>query len=521
MSTKISLDLQVAQAHDSIALSGLNMSQLVDLFAALADRIDPDPYGGVPPTFKPLVPNSSQGPVSYAKTVPEPVNQEQIFRDPKGPKLWDRLSTSAQLPEGPYEILGRGTRGTAYAIDEARVLKITNDKSEAVGAALVRDAPDPLGNAQRIESVWFLKGAGVSAFAIVQERLNQMEDGDPWADLSDLWPAWSRTNGYAPIMPEVVETFFDDSEAAGLVDAEDPSWMAFKAWFTALANYFDSISLRYHDFWHRNLLMRGEQHVAIDFGYSISLASEAPNIDVIAKYKTARAMRIMASKIPSAIDAQTFGEDVWQRLCARIDHDPADTLRSIGEGSQGRAFPINSGRILKITQDINEAQAALRIKAKPNHTVFTCYDVFRIPADKTLSGANGCFAIVQERLEHITDLNWENFFTLVELFYNDEQYSLTQYDASSFRRFKLWLDRREEEGPSSNFTEQLLWLADFAKHMKDIGVKISTSELVYNVMQRPNGDVVATDLGYSEVAGRNEEIEEATLAHRLLHLASF
>lgn len=346
------------------------MTQLVDLLENLAARIETDPYGDVPKTFKPLVPNSSQGPVSYAKTVPEPLGKEQIFRDPKGPKIWDKLSVSARLPAGPYEILGKGTRGTAYAMDEQRVLKITNDKSEAVGAALVRDTPDPLGNAQRIESVWQLRGQTTAAFAIVQERLNQMEEDDPWVELSDLWPAWSRSNEYAPIMPQVVTQFFDDSEDAGLVNAEDTSWMAFKAWFTDLAAYLASIELLYHDFWHRNLLMRGDQHVAIDFGYSISEAEEPPNIDVIAKFVVQRQKRqkTQAAEMLDETADRLAGESVVDEDAVALSDYPEgfsledlkemtppkaakyaqQHLQKLGKGSSRIALAVDTNKVLKV-----------------------------------------------------------------------------------------------------------------------------------------------------------------------------
>lgn len=346
------------------------MTQLVDLLESLADRMKVDPYGNVPLIVDQPVPNSSQGPVSYANSVPEPVNQQLVFRGDRGARIWKKLKDSAGLPEGPYEELGRGTRGTAYGVEE-RVLKITSDTSEAIAAAMIRDRPDPRGNAQRIFSVWRLKGVSVTAHAIVQERLEQMDEEDPWIQLSDLWPDWSRSNDYAPIQVATVPSFFGDVEAGGLVDEDDPSWQQFKIWFTELAEYLDSIELLYHDFWHRNLLMRGDQHVAIDFGYSISEADKPPNIDVIAKFKELRASRALRSLVRS--EQAKVIDEIAERLV--VDEDAVavsdypegfslEELKSLappkaakyaqqhllklGKGSSRVAFAVDTNKVLKV-----------------------------------------------------------------------------------------------------------------------------------------------------------------------------
>lgn len=259
----------------------------------------PDPYEDWwPQTVEQPHPNSSQGPIAYGKEndsiVPASLNEHPIFQDPMGPKLWAKLKKRAKISDGPWEILGSGTRGTAFGAGSL-VLKITNDRTEAVGAALIRNTPDPLGNAQRIYSVWQLKGESLEAFAIVQERLDLAPKKDPWNRFADFWPDWSRENNYAPIIPENTKTFLEDCESSRLVSSDDENWIAFKKWFEDLASYLASIKLLYHDFWHRNMLVRkrenkSDQHVAIDFGYSESLA-KVPNIDVIARFRRCIAAR--------------------------------------------------------------------------------------------------------------------------------------------------------------------------------------------------------------------------------------
>lgn len=210
---------------------------------------------------------------------PAPADQS-IFHDPNGQRIWDELRRLADLPKGPYDFLGSGTRGTAFGVGD-RVMKITNDHTEAVAGALIRDTPDPKGNAYRVDSVWQLRGHEMSAYALVMERLQPLDAGDPWLKLADLWPSWSRKHDYAPIIPSVVSQFFIDAESQGHALVGDQNWLAFKKWMMELGKYLDDIGLFWHDFWHRNLLQRGSQHVAIDFGYSAS--TEDPEIEVISR----------------------------------------------------------------------------------------------------------------------------------------------------------------------------------------------------------------------------------------------
>lgn len=215
--------------------------------------------------------------------VPIGLAEEPVFAGPDGVARWTRLARATGLPEaGPIERLGRGTRGTAYRAG-GRVLKVTRDASEAVGAALVRDSPDARGHASRIDHVFRLKGQ-VTAYAVIQELLDPLDLQDArdaqWARLADLWPAWTRARQYVPLIPDHVRAFVRDSRGSGQLESE---WPAFVRWLAELACYFDRIGLRYHDFWSKNLMRRGPAYVAIDFGYSASAADRDPAIQTLAR----------------------------------------------------------------------------------------------------------------------------------------------------------------------------------------------------------------------------------------------
>jgi len=224
-----------------------------------------------------------------AEALPEALAGEPIFQDPRGPRLWSRLAREIKPAIDPV-LLGRGTRGAAFDVG-GRALKITNDRSEAIASANVRDKPDPAGRVSRIDRVFWLRGQDLSAFAVLQELLETVPAGDPWIAFADLWPAWSRARQHAPIMPGQSGHFLQDCERAGLVTGSDPAWLAFKGWFTGLAQFLEEAGVQYHDFWRRNLMCRGTAdpltgsgYVVIDLGYSQSRETDV-SIDVIARFK--------------------------------------------------------------------------------------------------------------------------------------------------------------------------------------------------------------------------------------------
>ena len=216
--------------------------------------------------------------------IPACVADEPIFSDPNAVRIWRKLAKAVALQQEPV-LLGRGTRGAALDIGNGRVLKITDDRSEAVASANVRDKPDPDRRVADIFKVMWLRGKEVSGFAIVQEKLDPLgEDDASWVVFADLWPAWSRAREHAPIKPGQIGHFLKDCEKAQFVKADDPQWKLFSAWFMGLAQYLESAGVSYHDFWRKNLLKRGNDYVVIDLGYSQSEETDVA-IDVIAKFK--------------------------------------------------------------------------------------------------------------------------------------------------------------------------------------------------------------------------------------------
>lgn len=263
--------------------------------------------------------------------VPEGLKDAGIFADPKGPQLFAQLveRSSGRLSQTDYEFLGRGTRGAAYASGNV-VLKITNDESEAEASSIIRDNPDPDGRASKIWDVFELRGRHSSAYAVIQERLEPLdyEDAD-WHKYADLWPAWTKQNEYEHMTTQTAKQFLRDCERAKLVDSTGETWLAFSIWFTGLAQYLAKNGVKYHDFWHRNLMKRGSTYVAIDFGYS---RSEEPEegfaIDVLAKFKAVAEM--------ATADADVLDADQIALLRALKKAEKPLTIREVEKMREGQ-----------------------------------------------------------------------------------------------------------------------------------------------------------------------------------------
>ncbi len=229
---------------------------------------------------------SGDAETAIAADVPDQVKSLPIFKDPKGPKLWKKLADAEGIQN--LSFLGKGTRGSAFGVNDVTyVLKLTTDQSEAEASSLIMQNQDPDGRVAEIFNVYKLVGAGTNSWAVTQELLSPLDPENPkderWAEWADFWPAWSRRHNYAKMNDETSKMFLDEYEKKYSLGSEQ-EWREYRQWFTGLASYLHGIGVQYHDFWHRNLLKRGDQFVAIDFGYSLAEEPDSGfSIDTISK----------------------------------------------------------------------------------------------------------------------------------------------------------------------------------------------------------------------------------------------
>jgi hypothetical protein len=113
------------------------------------------------------------------------------------------------------------------------------------------------------------------------EKLTKMPPNDPWVGFLHMHETEASSHA---ILPEEIEEFVEVVENLYKGPHQnlmtDPDWKPFKTWMMGIAQYLQRLGIRYHDLHEGNVMMRGDQHVMIDLGYSKAPKQE---IDTIAR----------------------------------------------------------------------------------------------------------------------------------------------------------------------------------------------------------------------------------------------
>jgi hypothetical protein len=104
--------------------------------------------------------------------------------------------------------------------------------------------------------------------------------------------------------------------------------------------------------------------------------------------------------------------NIWKALAKKLSLDATVPLRQIGEGSNGTAYLVSDGTVLKITKDKTEAQAMTKFVGKQSHYVV---DVYRV-----ISIGNTLYALSMEKLNP-PDPDWKKFFVATEKYFSMEE----------------------------------------------------------------------------------------------------
>jgi hypothetical protein len=350
--------------------------------------------------------------------------------------------------------------------------------------------------------------------------------------MADLWPIFSRANKYPPIFPETLDRFFADIEKKRSYDTSTPEFADFREWLYALAKYFKEIGLSYHDLWHKNLLRRGSQHVAIDFGYSASAADPPPEIETIAKLRAddaARLLEVTASRIevlaglryyafPDPLKGIAVSKTTHEALMGRIGGNSSlEAMRPLGKGSFGIVYRIfgDDSKVVKITGDYSEARASVKLVGNHNQTIADIYDVFAIPTgkietgkyeNKFVEGGPDIYGIVQEHL-FPPDQEWRAFAGFWFEHTNHKEY----LDRSAISKVRTaWESEHDGEPLPGRFD---LWITSVSNELEANGIKFYDLHS-NNIMKRQNGEHVIIDLGQSVSADIHMDAISASLARK-------
>lgn len=210
-----------------------------------------------------------------------------------------------------------------------------------------------------------------------------------------------------------------------------------------------------------------------------------------------------------------FRELMMTKRHLNIPQNPA----LLGVGTKGTAFDIGAGKTLKVTSDDEEAVAANKIKqlGELKH-VYRVFDVFQFRD-------TGYYGIVQELLKPMaglpkTGLQFGDAVTGPAADFNE---ALTKLDFwQCVDRAASWQDVRKNvidrtqaraakmaPGAAQTYLKQAneawqfireMGVDEMFKELQSAGIEFRDYH-AGNIMQRPNGDWVIIDLGYSRVEG--------------------
>ena len=413
-----------------------------------------------------------------------------------GAKADKLVRRGVRLPDDPVP-LGVGTRGAAFETLDGKILKVTNDASEANVCLALKKRPQ--WNIVRVEDVFAFPDdddMGFEIYGILEEKLRSLSAGD-----------WAEFNKFIATI-DTGEAFYDGIEAAAVSAAEGDGELESNIVDLGLKYGLDDMSdglkavgvKEFADFHSGNIMRRGKDYVLIDPGYSFSGRREP--IPVLEGTTTDRAKtrklvpRDHHSEAPVADDADGFdafrepSDEIKRKVTAR-GHDLSRMVR-LGNGSYGTAYAIgNSGRVIKFTTDDSEAMASFRVQNHGKHleNVVRIYDVFRLGKEWPLALG---FGIVQERLRKLSGQEAKEV---------DSIRWIVDAVAKTFNRGEIKDPDELFQKAFSDHTDKLelvrkFKIAEILKQLVSIGVKFN--DFHSGNLMIAGSEYVVTDLGVSQ-----------------------
>lgn len=192
---------------------------------------------------------------------------------PESLKRWEELLRKNGLV--PNGTLGKGNHGVAFSLPDGRVLKLTDDISEARSSYHIKGKH--LKHVVRIDDVFQLPGS--KRFLIVQERLKPMSDAESqdFFDVAQMLQAakvgQALLDGDYPRIVRKVEHLYGEDEATAFDDTMRQFQMP------QILRELHTNGIEFLDFHPGNLMKRGTDYVVIDLGLSRSPGKDPPVLE--------------------------------------------------------------------------------------------------------------------------------------------------------------------------------------------------------------------------------------------------
>ncbi|MHB8407977.1 MAG: 2'-5' RNA ligase family protein [Acidiferrobacterales bacterium] len=246
------------------------------------------------------------------------------------------------------------------------------------------------------------------------------------------------------------------------------------------------------------------------------LGQAAKALDVLDKIKTGIMADLVTQTMPPKNDvSEDLSEDLPPliqpraksranpRVAASVLEDFADALvnrgyyissddKVLGTGTQGVAFLMGDGNVLKVTQDETEARASQNIKKKKLKHIVNIYDVFQL-------GDSGWFGICQEKLTPVTSAEGKKFHDAIihfESCVGDENYDMPWEQLKSEAVRIATKDNTLERTQTAIQTLESFQFPDIIGELAD--QEIEFMDYHGGNLCKRGTDYVLIDLGYSK-----------------------
>jgi len=409
--------------------------------------------------------------------------------------------------------IGSGASGTAYSMKDGRVLKITTDDTEARASNHLKGKK--LKYAARIDNVFrFKEEHGIPGrpvkmkyYGIVQEKVKPLSSPVKQELTTilrlaeDLFGFGWITNGREKNEAHAKESIAGNPDLTADITRLLKGMKQLKLW--DMLEELQTNGVEWQDLHPGNVMMRGKDLVAIDLGVSRSPGAEPDILESIQYLGEAN-----TGDVKSILNK-------FEPLLAK---NGINAGAELGSGSQAIVFDAGGGKVLKITEDQSDAQAALKAKESNLKYVAKVFNVFKFPGEDY-------YGIVLERLAHIPGSESAPESTSGEAAILEEAIDESFLFAASRGKFiRSWQEAFKAmnailktrmslvgtlagQDMQENFAASIATLKKYNidKIIDDIGaVGIEFGDWhTGNIMKR-GSDYVLVDLGYSKVHGGRE-----------------
>tara|TARA_R110000823_G_scaffold27044_1_gene78843 strand:- start:112 stop:762 length:651 start_codon:yes stop_codon:yes gene_type:complete len=190
----------------------------------------------------------------------------------------------------------------------------------------------------------------------------------------------------------------------------------------------------------------------------------------------------------------SYGRQIADELA---EHLCLEVVECLGEGLQGQAFLMNSGQVLKITNDESEYFVCTSLINKSVKHIYKIYSTYRLRVN-----GGDLFGILEERLdtsevefleefERVTD-----FFNFCRKFINGN----THYSPSDFSEL-----RSEADSIICSYPRYIFFVNQFIEMtIASLSVGVTSSDMHANNIGRKGDHLVLFDLGFSNTAFKEE-----------------